>query len=375
MSALFKTEVFTPKSGQDKAPRIAELATQCAADFAGVDVPPRRWIIEGFVPERNVTLFSGDGAAGKSTLAIQLAVGIAASGRWLGLAAARGAVVYASCEDDLDEIHRRVASIARAETIDMSALRSLHFIPLAGEDALMGVTGGKSGSIVETPIWRGLVAVVKRLRPRVVILDPLADIFGGDENHRGQARQFIAMCRTLAIRYDLAVILIAHPSLSGLASGSGLSGSTAWSNSVRSRLYLKCVKADAADGVDHDARTLSVEKANFSRKGGEIRLRWADGRFIVDGPSGPQAGMIADAKAERVFLDLLAHFVDAGRSVSDKPSPAYAPKLFAAHPNSQGLSKRALGAAMERLFAVKRIAIVDSDGPPSRRFKRLVVAP
>jgi RecA-family ATPase len=40
------------------------------------------------------------------------------------------------------------------------------------------------------------------------------------------------MLRGLAINYQHATLMLAHPSLAGMASGSGSSGSTGWSNSV-----------------------------------------------------------------------------------------------------------------------------------------------
>lgn len=69
--------------------------------------------------------------------------------------------------------------------------------------------------------------------------------------------------RGLAIDHQLAVVLIAHPSLTGMSTGSGSSGSTAWSNSVRSRLYLERVKGADDREIDADLRVLQVKKSNY----------------------------------------------------------------------------------------------------------------
>ena len=53
---------------------------------------------------------------------------------------------------------------------------------------------------------------------------------------RTQAKQFVGMLRGIALRFDCVVMMLAHPSLTGINSGSGASGSTAWSNSVRPAL-------------------------------------------------------------------------------------------------------------------------------------------
>ena len=89
---------------------------------------------------------------------------------------------------------------------------------------------------------------IEKRRPSLLILDTLADLFGGDEIKRPHSRQFIGLLRGLAIEFRLTIDLLSHPSQSGMASGAGASGSTAWSNSVRSRLYLERRSASGGDG-------------------------------------------------------------------------------------------------------------------------------
>jgi len=88
-------------------------------------------------------------------------------------------------------------------------------------------------------------------------IDTSADVFGGDEISRSQVRQFVGLLIGIALRNNCAVILLAHPSMSGMASGTGTSGSTGWHNSVRSRMYLE------GDDKDDDARTLKFKKSNY----------------------------------------------------------------------------------------------------------------
>ena len=256
---------------------VAELPVVSAASFAGKPVPERLWIVLDMIPSGTVTLLTGDGGVGKSRLVKQLGIAVAVGREWIGAPPERGPVVFVSAEDDLDELHRRVIAIANAQGIDIVKLNDFHFVPLAGSDAVMGAPDSKSGIIRETAIWRGLVAIVERIKPKLVILDTLADIFAGNESARREARQFIGILRGLAIEHSLAVVLLAHPSLSGMASGSGTSGSTAWSNSVRSRLYLETIKGDDDREIDADLRVLRVKKSNYGPTGSEIRLRWSKG--------------------------------------------------------------------------------------------------
>jgi RecA-family ATPase len=349
-----------------------DLPVISAAAFAGVEPPERLWIVKDMIPDRTVTIVSGDGGGGKTTLKLQLAVAIAGRCPWLGHNPDSGPVLFVTAEDDEEEIHRRVYAIAKGLNVELSDLVDLHIVPLAGQDAVMGAPEGKAALITPTAVFRGLVTLVERVRPRLVILDALADVYAGEENARAQARQFIGLLRGLAIKNKLAVVLIAHPSLSGMASGSGTSGSTAWSNSVRARLYLERILDEGNREIDPDLRVLRIKKSNYGPVGLELRLRWKNGAFILDGPAGGFDKLAADAKAERVFLDLLCDLAAQGRDVSPNRSATFAPAVFERHPDADGLTKRSFEGAMERLLASKRIG-VQTFGSPSRLRSRLVV--
>jgi RecA-family ATPase len=169
-----------------------------------------------------------------------------------------------SAEEELEELHRRLEPIAATCGVDPGDLGDLHLVPLAGLDAVLAAPS-KPGVIAATAVWRGLEALVEEINPRLVIIDTSADAYAGDENKRYEVRQFIGLLRGLAIRCDLAVLLLSHPSQTGLSSGSGTSGSTAWSNSVRSRLYLDKSKASDGEEINADIRILSVKKANYGQ--------------------------------------------------------------------------------------------------------------
>ena len=132
----------------------------------------------------------------------------------------------------------------------------------------MAVPDKKTGSMVASPLYAKIDKAMEAERPALLVLDTLADLHSGNENDRAHVRPFVQLLRRLAIRHGAAVVLLAHPSLTGMANGSGLSGNTAWNNSVRSRLYLKRVKE--ADGYETqpDARVLESMKANYAGTGG-----------------------------------------------------------------------------------------------------------
>jgi len=81
------------------------------AAWEGRPVPPREWIVKDFIPARTVTLLSGEGAAGKSTLALQLAAARSLGKAWLSTIPKAGRTLVLSAEDEEDELHRRLDAI------------------------------------------------------------------------------------------------------------------------------------------------------------------------------------------------------------------------------------------------------------------------
>ena len=342
-----------------------------AADLKDRAVPAREWLVQGLVPSRTVTLFGGDGGTGKSLLALQLAVAVAADTRWIGHDVAKGRAIFLSAEDDDDELHRRLDDILRAEGRTYDAVAGLTMRSLAGEDALLAIEG--QVKLLQTALFAELEARAEADAPALIVIDTLADVYPSNENDRAKVRQFIGILRGLAIKRRCAVVLLAHPSLTGLSNGTGLSGSTAWNNSVRSRLYLKRITDDGYE-PDPDARVLSTMKANYGRTGDELLLAWDAGRFIVRSAGleiAPDLG--STAKAERVFLKLLALLTEQGRHVSAQPSTTYAPSVFAKHPDAEGMTKRALATAMEKLLSSNVITQAEHGRGESKR-RHLVLA-
>ena len=326
------------------------------------------------IPRRTVTYLTGDGGGGKSLLAEQLSVAASTGTDWIGTLPEKGPVLFLTAEDEEAELHRRLVDIVGARGMSLADLDDMHVLSLAGEDALLSVSAGRSGGMTPTPLWNELVRRIDDLAPILIVLDTQADLFGGNEISRSDVRSFIAMLRGLAQAQDAAVVLLGHPSLTGMSSGSGLSGSTAWNNSVRSRLYLDKVKGDDGDEVDPDLRVLRVMKSNYGPAGAEIRLRWQAGAFKLDGGGTTGFQRIAiQATAETTFLDLLATFNEQGREVSDKTGRNYAPHIFAQTPSGRPIGKRAFGSAMERLFKDGKIK-VDKWGPPSKPKSKIVAS-
>lgn len=350
---------------------IPSLLLLNPAQWRDQPVPDREWIVRDLIPAKTVTLLSGDGAAGKTTLGLQLAAARALARDWIGTIPAPGPTLFLSAEDDGDELHRRLHAIRLHYGAAWDDLADIHLADLVGANAVLGEFS-KSGIICATKLFAAVTAAIERTRADLVIVDALADAFAGDENNRSQARQFIGLLKRPARQHGCAFLCLAHPSLNGLSTGTGTSGSTAWNNSVRSRLYFE--SAQAADGSepDKDLRTLTLRKANYAPAGVSFTVRWKHGAYVPEvGATSSLDRMALKQKAEATFLCLLRQFNDQDQHVSSTPCATYAPKVFASHPNREGIGKRQFEAAMQVLLSRQEIRI-ERFGPPSRQRSRLV---
>ena len=321
-----------------------------AASLIG-DPPPRQWLVPGMLLMGTVGLLYGDGGTGKSLLAMQLAVAVSTGRAWLNKPVKSGGAIYYSCEDNRDEIHRRLADVCRSQCITTADLGQLMIADMAGApETLLASIGKKTGAMSPTAVFNDLDRVATGLRPQLVVVDTLADVFPGNENDRAQARHFIGLMRQLARKHGCAVLLLAHPSLTGMATGTGASGSTAWNNSVRSRLYFDRVKVDGVEG-DPDARRLRTMKSNYGAIGEEVAVKWQQGVFV---PAHTPLASENDARADRVFLALIRENAAIGRTFTDHRAHAQLAKM----PGANGMSDKMLLAAKERLLRSGKLHLV-----------------
>lgn len=101
-----------------------------------------------------------------------------------------------------------------------------------------------------------LFETARRLRPRLLILDPLVRLHGVDENNATEVAQLLSGMRDLQRRLDLAVVLVHHTRKSitpGMQAGQGLRGSTDLHAFGDSNLYLRRLRGRLMLSMEHRA--------------------------------------------------------------------------------------------------------------------------
>lgn len=286
---------------------IADLAT-----FA--PTPPQFWA-EEILPADVVTLLGAHGGTGKTTLALYAAVSLAMGLPFLGKETKPAKVLFYSAEDDRDLLRWRLATVCQRLDVDPVALsKRLRVVDASESDSVLFVEASRNGVRIGEPTaaFGKLIERMAAQGTEIVILDNASDVYGADEINRVQVRTFIRLLARLVRPNHGAVLLLAHvDKLTARIGGTqGYSGSTAWHNSVRSRLFLS---EDVNGGL-----VLEHQKSNRGKKAEKMRLIWNDGLPML-APSldgGNAAQPLLDSMTLTPILTLLAEFYQRGEYVS-----------------------------------------------------------
>jgi RecA-family ATPase len=336
--------------------------TPCA--WEGTAAPQQRWLATGRIPSGDLTILSGNGGAGKTEIAVQLLVSVAASlGDWLGCVVEPGSALFLSCEEPEANVRDRIERICKHRSIDPHRLPDLH-LHFPDLESTWLAAADRAGKIAKTGLLIAVENWIGAVKPHLVVIDSIAAVFDGEAIARRQVRSFLAMLRKLARDNDTAIVLLDHPSVRGMADGSGTANSVDWRNSVRSMLHLSDPEKD-----DQDIRQLEVKKSNYGRSGEKVTLRWGGRTFVTDslGSTSPYRAA-AERDVEELFLKLLDRFAVEGREVRHTSGSGYAPAAFEDHPEAKGIKAKAFKAAMDRLYVAGTIVTVE--GKRSKHIER-----
>ena len=284
--------------------------------------PPPKFVVEGYIPRGVVSLLSAHGGVGKSTIALMLGVAAAAGRNLFGVGVEPCAALYLSLEDGTGIVRHRLASICRAWGINPRELDRLHIVDGTGHPELF--TADNRGAGETTRTFAELRELVHKVGAGLIVVDNASDAFGGDEIQRRQVRAFMRALVEIARETDAAVLLLAHvDKMTSRArkaeGGEGYSGSTAWHNSARSRLFLS--------RSEHGDLTLEHQKSNLGKLQEPLTLTWPDAGLPMlaadapnfDGLNARAEGRADDNKAA-ALLRLLAEFESREQYASPAPT-------------------------------------------------------
>ena len=255
----------------------------------------QQWLVDTLWGEQAVGIVGGEPKCGKSILALDLAVAVAAGVPCLRHfnPARPGPVLLFAAEDAGHLVRKRLQGIARAagarfETLDIAVID----VPTLRLDHIDD--------------RRRLQQTVQRIAPRLVVLDPLVRLHGVDENTVADVAPILGFLRDLQRRFETAVLLVHHARKSGATRpGQALRGSSelhAWGDSNlylrrRDRQTLMTVEHRAARGLDDIEIELKEDAEQPS-----FRLRQPPSAGGVPQPETPEGRVLEALAAARAPL-------------------------------------------------------------------------
>jgi len=213
----------------------SQLPTTRVADLDEVD-EPAPWLVRSLWNEQAVGFIAGAPKCFKTWLGLDLAVSVASATPCLDRFEVEqpGPALVFLAEDSLQQVRRRISGICKHRRLDLSTL-DLH--------------------VVTAPTLRldtdddqnRLDATLTKLRPRLVVLDPLVRLHNIDENSAAEVSSLLGLLRAMQRKHATAIAVVHHMGKRSRSQlGQSLRGSTdlhAWSDCaaylVRSRDELR----------------------------------------------------------------------------------------------------------------------------------------
>jgi len=286
-------------------------------------------LIDDWLPAGYATLLAGHGGAGKSSIALRLAVCMALGRPFFGMPVAKRNVLYLSCEDRRDVLHWRLSRICNHIGIDMAALQehgSLDLIDLVGVDSVLWESTSQGAGPVGA--YYHLVRAMDGVE--VLLVDGVADVFAGNENARGDVKRFINKLVGLIPPKTGAVVLIHHVNKlsAGAGASEGYSGSTAWHNSVRARWYLRPEVESTEEGQERTGRLLlDLQKSNLGVADQQMVFQWDDGARLFVGQAMQTASAVERRARDQDELDgIIKAFEEVGSMDDYVPAAMQGPR-------------------------------------------------
>lgn len=267
---------------------------------------PLDFVLPGMVAG-TVGLIVGMGSAGKSMLALQIGLSVAAGRDLFGVLGADptpGRVVYLSAEDQAPILHHRLFGMAGAIPEDVRAIIAANFdvVPVYGLGISINAetVKGPTGESMRSP-WGAVMTFCEGAR--LVICDTLIRFAGGrSENSNVEMSEMMGYVEITTRQTGAAFLMIHHIGKAVGRDGTGGSdqtatrGASALTDNARWQANLSVMTKEDGErrGYDGDARkrfvSFEITKQNYGQTIPQVWLERGDHGILRQGePNEPQA--------------------------------------------------------------------------------------
>ncbi len=186
-----------------------------AVPIANLPLVPRKreWLHGNDLMRGAVSMLSAPGARAKTTRLVTCALACASGRQLLGAHVFGGPlrVLYLSAEDSTDEIALRLRAAMQHHGLSNDDVTGLHVIGTDQWGLSLLRAAAKGAPIIDPAGWGALIVELDRIKPDLLIIDPLINVMGGvDVNNNSAAALLIGQFAALAAKRRIAVMIAHH---------------------------------------------------------------------------------------------------------------------------------------------------------------------
>ncbi len=163
--------------------------------------PQDKWLIRQLWTRAGVGIIGGQPKLGKSWLGLDMAISVASGTPCLGhfpVDLPGPALVYLA-EDAVSDVRSRLDALCAHRHLDLARLG-------------LQVITAPALRLDQEEDQRRLAATLQRVKPRLMVLDPLVRMHRLDENAAADMAVLLGTLRELQRRFDVAIVLVHHAS-------------------------------------------------------------------------------------------------------------------------------------------------------------------
>jgi hypothetical protein len=218
------------------------------------NIPHRQWLYSVDLVRGDITLLASPGGAGKTSLALGMAICLVTGKEVLGERIwGRGPFksLYINAEDGGAEMLRRACAFCQQHGITEQELDGLYLLG-ADDTRVQGLkflrTAGPNSSALDEVGFKQLDNLLTSLRPDLVVIDPLIALCGGGNiNDNAVMSLVMRELKKVALKCKCAILIVLHTRKGGdLTTADAISGASAIKDLARRAIMPVTMTDDEA---------------------------------------------------------------------------------------------------------------------------------
>lgn len=226
------------------------------------NMPPAEWLVEGYLPRHGLAALYGPPGAGKSFLALDMALCVAYGKPFNGRVVAHGPVIYIAGEG-VGGMGKRIKAWEAFNGVHNGA--PFYLLPAA-------VKFREAADIVKLID----TAASMQQSPVMIVVDTVARaLLGGDENSSTDMGLFVDACDAIRKRFNCALLAVHH---SGKDVTRGLRGSNALLGGIDTSILMNPLEGDDGQRISE----IKIEKQKDAEPVADHKFRFESIGLISD---------------------------------------------------------------------------------------------